>query len=189
MDEGIVIYLGTTGTGKTYSAIQQITALHESTADRGCIVVDSAASPTLAHIPRVPSLEVAVKEAWGGRRMVRWIPSDEGEQDSDADFTRLMKAAREGGNIRLLIDEASFWYRNPQLLKLVRVWRASNVTLYFTGQTIGQDFGQGVLGCNPKFYVYRVTAPRTIEFCEQFLHFDRSDLQVLQLGECLEARL
>lgn len=189
MHDCVTIYLGTTGTGKTYKALADITALHNKTHDRGCIIVDSAASPTLKAVPKVATLEEALKAAWGRKAMVRWHPSDENGADGDADFTRLMKAARSGGNVRILVDEASFWYRDPQLLKVVRVWRASNATFYFTGQTIGQDFGQGVLGCNPTFYVGKLTAPRAIEFCERWLRIGQDETDSLGLGEFIERRV
>lgn len=187
--EGIVIYLGTTGTGKTFKALADLKALHASTGDRGALIVDSAATPTVREVRPVATLEEAIQAVWGRGEFVRWIPSDENGQDSVEDFTRLMRAIRSGGNVRVLIDEISFWVRNPEMLKLCRVWRASNATLLFTGQTVGQDFGQGVLGCNPTFHVYKLTAPRSIEFVEKWLQVDPAEIRALELGEHITLRM
>lgn len=190
----IFIYLGTTGTGKTYKAVRDLEALHQANG-HGALVIDSAASPTVAHVPRVADLREAILAVWGERKLVRWIPSDEDKKDSQADFTRLMLAARAGGNVSILVDEISFWAKNPEMLKLCRVWRASNVDLLLTGQHVGMDFGQSVLACNPTLYLYRLTAPRSIEFATRWLTdpetgepIEESRVRNLGLGEFLEFR-
>lgn len=103
------------------------------------------------------------------------------------DFSRAMDAAREGGNLRILVDEISFWTRNPKMLKLCRVWRNSNCSVLFTGQHLSGDFGQAILACNPTIYLFRLKSPAGIEFAEKWFEgFDRETNSRLQMGEYVE---
>ena len=186
--EGIHVYVGTTGTGKTFKALHDLEALHDSTADRGALIVDSVGSPTLREIEQVPDLRTGIERVWGEGDIVRWIPSDEGENDAQADFRRLMKALLAGGNVRVLIDEISFWARNPEMLKLARVWRNANTTLLLTGQHLSADFGQSILSCNPTVYVFRLSAPAGIEFAVRWLRISEEENAALGMGEFIERR-
>lgn len=186
--EGVSVYIGTTGAGKTYRALADLRELHAK-GDRGAIVVDSAGTKTLRELPQALTLEDAIRRAWGpSKELVRWTPLDDPTRkiDSERDFERLMNAARHGGNVRILVDELSFWARCPSMLRLGRIWRASNVTLLFTAQHVGADVGQSLLACNPRLYIFRVTAPRSLEFAEKYLGLDPNTVRAQGLGENIE---
>lgn len=179
--EGIEVHLGTTDTGKTYAAIARLEQKHRESG-RGALVIDSTGSKTLAHIHPCATMLEAVDAVWREKRIVRWCPPDE------AQFERVIAACQNPGGVDVLVDELSFWARSTALLKLCRTWRHANVTLIFTCQHVGADLAQALLGCNPVLYLYRITAPRSLEFAEKWLGVPRATILAQGRGESIEKR-
>lgn len=161
--EGIYIHVGTTGTGKTWLANEEIRATCAASG-KNALIIDSTCASNFEDVPHAENLRDAILQTWGPRaegeapRVVVYTP------ENDVEFDALMKACREVGNVVLLVDELSFWTGSSEFKKLCRVWRHSRLHIYVTCQIVAQDLGQYILGCNPTLRIFRLSAPRSIEF-------------------------
>jgi len=163
--DGIHVYLGTTGIGKTYKALEDLRGLHRK--GWRCVVIDSARVENFSKLERCETLEAVVRRTWGGGKpcFVAWTPEDTDE------FDAFMQAALETGDVAILVDEVSFWSgkNGTRILpKLCRVWRHSRVRLLITCQHVGSDLTQTLLACNPRIFIFRCTAPRSLEWVEKW---------------------
>lgn len=175
---GLHIYIGTTGTGKTHKAIRDClkTAVQNN---QGLLVIDTGGANNLASIPEYTA-EQAIDLVSRGR-IARVVPRD------DIVFDTLIQAVDTTGNLVLFIDEVSSWASNRNLQRIIRVWRHRCLSVYLTSQMVGRDLEQAVQACNPHFYVFRTTAPRTLEFWQKWLNIPIDKIRALGVGEYIEA--
>lgn len=175
LPEGIHVYLGTTGVGKTFKALAEALETSRVTG-LSLIVVDSGGAMNFEQLPHSKSLVDVVRSAWGtpGSLTVWTPPDDEGKA-----FDGLMKACQDAGHVILLVDEISFWAHSTRFRTLCRVWRHSHVTLLVTCQNVGTDLAQGLLACNPTLYLFRTTAPRSLEWVLRWHGIDPDEVRAL----------
>ena len=174
-DAGFHAYVGAPGVGKTFRALLDLRA-YTRAARVGAIVVDSASVAGLRDIAEAASVRDAIERAFGRGELVRIVPKDVD------DFDAIMRAARSPGGIALFVDELSFWSRSRELERLCRTWRHARCSIYVTLQHIGADLAQTLLSCNPRMRVFRVSAPRSIEFLMRWHGMDPAMIREFGVG-------
>lgn len=169
MPHGICVYVGTTGSGKTYLAWKHLKRLRRR-ARVPCLLIDSAGAENFQGEPHAKGLaEVAAQLNDPNKGIVYWTP--ENVLEVDALFSVLLRLAKEGKAtpIGIMIDEVSFWTvesRSKELRKLCRLWRHVKVTLLITSQHVSGDLGQVMLACNPLLFLFKTTAPASLKWIE-----------------------
>jgi hypothetical protein len=183
---GISFYIGDTGSGKTTLA-----EAHAATqaAIRGVplVVVDSEGvlhhpDAELIKAPENQEEEDAgirnlVDIVWRQGKHVSYVPRD------DEDAGRVFEAVRAGGNVVLLIDEASYWARGvsilPQLLRLSRVNRLVGVDLYLTTQ-YPADLNPLLWNVKREVFVFRNGGESALERLGDELRLDEDTLEIIR---------
>lgn len=182
--KGILVYVGTTGAGKTYLAFEHLKELARKGVN--CVIIDSASVDNFREVDHVESLSAVGEALWGKKRgvMVAWTPRDirlkGGEvMEAEEQFERLCKAVQEakGEPVALLVDEVSFWKDSRELKTLCRTWRHSNATVLVTSQHVSADIGQVLFGCSPTLFLFRTTAPRSLEFIMRWHGLDPDQIR------------
>jgi DNA helicase HerA-like ATPase len=179
---GIVFCVGTTGTGKTTLAYELAV---KSAGERACplIIVDSAGVMRAEGAVKIESPDASqedetfkriVETVWGSGHHVIYEPRDE------ADANRLFEAIRAGGNVVLLIDEASYWARgnsaSPALLRLSRVHRHSGVDIFVTTQ-YPADLNPLLWNCKSEVYIFRNPSSASLERLEDECYLTEEELE------------
>lgn len=185
---GIIVALGTTGVGKTYLAKSILDGIYARNSERdetrrGAIVLDSLFADNFIGIDRVDSLPELAKAAWTEKRYVKWTPKDKLE------FRSFSKALFEVGNVDVLVDEIGIWPTDPEFENACRAWRHRKLTLILTGQHVGSDLGQVLLACNPSIHLFKITAPRSIDFMIKYLGQDPEVIRAQGVGEYKTTKL
>jgi len=181
IDPGLHIYLGTTGAGKTHKAFEDLKDYHART-KLGCVVIDSGRAKNFRAFPHEPTLQAVVQAVWAEKKLAYWTPRDLDELE------RFLSASEKAGGIAFLIDEIGFWPGTRELPRVCRVWRHAEVTILVTAQHVGKDLGQVLLGCNPTIYVFRTTAPRSLEWLEDWHELDQQAVRAQSTGVYIEKR-
>jgi hypothetical protein len=118
-----------------------------------------------------------VETVWRQGKHVSYIPRD------DEDAGRVFEAVRAGGNVVLLIDEASYWARGvsilPQLLRLSRVNRLVGVDLYLTTQ-YPADLNPLLWNVKREVYVFRNGGEAALERLGDELRLDEDTLEIIR---------
>lgn len=172
--EGLSVYIGTTGTGKTHKALRDALSL-AAVKRQGLLIIDSRGAENLA------TLELSkINSNWRERlyhegRIIRIVP------ETESDFEVAIKTVEKNGNCILFIDEVSTWASNPNLQNLCRVWRHRKVSIFLTTQKIGMDIQQGILACDPVLFVFRTTAPTSLEWLEKWHRIPADTLRNLRM--------
>jgi len=176
VDPGLNVYIGTTGTGKTHKAIRDAIEL-AGQKRLGVLVIDSRGAENLREIPEFrPGLEL-YETVYHKGGIARVVPKDEIE------FDAIMGVVDRTGRVILMIDEVAAWATSKTLQNLCRVWRHKQVSIFLTTQKIGRDIEQTILACDPQLYLFRVTNPRTLEWCERWHRVTEQRLRALKVGE------
>ena len=157
---GVHAYIGTTGTGKTYLAIQEAFPLARSLGV-GVLVIDTRGAENWRDMPVVEN-RGAIATVFRARAIAHVIPK------SMEDFEELIRAADQYGNAVLIIDECATFATSPALALLVRVWRHRRVSIFLTTQKVGRDVEQSVLACDPVIRLFRVTNSATLEWAFKY---------------------
>lgn len=173
---GILGYVGTTGVGKTYLAKEHLLKLHKSGVP--CVVIDGATVANFDDIPHVQDAREVAEALWGSReaKLIAWTPKTVDEFDS---LMRAIQAARGERGIAILIDEITFWKKSAELPFLFRTWRHSKTTILVTSQHVSADLGQVLFGCNPRIFIFRTTAPRSLEWFLRWHGLDPDKIRAL----------
>lgn len=189
MREGLHVYIGTTGTGKTHKAIRDALALSQEL-KRGLLVIDSRGAENLKEIPSFGVFPGSLQKnlplfdhVYSQGKVARVVPNNQEE------FDLLMKAADRIGNFVIMIDEISSWAANTTFQDLCRVWRHRKISFFLTTQKVGRDVQQTVLACDPTIWAFRVTNPTSLEWFEKYAHVAPETLKGLQVGQFLEIQL
>lgn len=177
---GLHVYIGTTGSGKTYKAIRDAIA-HAGETARGVLVIDSrgegnADGGCLKPIPEMRPTGDLWQAVYAYGQVARVVPRDE------AEFDNIIQVVDRTGQLVVLIDEVSPWATNKTLQALCRVWRHRKVSLFITTQKIGRDLEQSILACDPKLYLFRLTAPRSLEWVERWHRIPPEAVKALPVG-------
>lgn len=175
--DGLHVYIGTTGTGKTHKAIRDAITLARQRGV-GVLVIDSRGAENLKDIPEYRVDMDLAHAVWQGK-VCRVVPADKEE------FNRLMMAVDKVGQCVVLIDECATWATDKTFLALCRVWRHRKVSLFLTTQKVGFDLQQSVLACDPVLWIFRTTAPTTIDWLERWHGIDPNVLRNMGVGEFL----
>lgn len=163
---GVTLYVGTTGAGKTYAALEDL-----RTIPMRRVILDLGGSRLLSDIP-----EGSRK---GPESESRLMP--ESAEQLDAEFQKVYRE----GNAALLVDDSSA-LPAPGLGKLCRLWRPRNLRILITTQHISGDIAQAIQACDPLIYVFRTTSPRSLEWLEKWHGVDPQEVRSLETGEALE---
>jgi hypothetical protein len=162
----VQIYVGGPGTGKTFAAIAAVVERGRETG-KPILVIDSCGAENFDGLfsdPPMNDVVAAVEALYTQGQHVHFLP------ESEEDVARLVRKIRAGGNVIVLIDEASFWISGlsapEELNRLVRTYRHSRVDVYATTQYLG-DFPRWYLNCVTEAIVFRNTDDRALERIEK----------------------
>ncbi len=164
---GVNLYIGTTGTGKTFAALEDLRQLQMPRA-----ILDLGGSALLAKIPKAASPKVLREEG-------RWTPETAEELEA------ILDALYKRGNVAILVDDAAA-LRAPLIGKLCRLWRARNLRLFITTQHVSGDIEQAIMACDPLIHAFRTTSPRSLEWLKKWHELEASEVAQLGMGEALE---
>lgn len=164
---GVTLYVGTTGTGKTYAALQEMRRLNMPR-----VILDLGGSSLLAEIPRGASLRGPLTER-------RWTPEKASELEA------LLDACYRRGNLAILVDDAAA-LPSKELGRLCRLWRPRNLRILITTQHVSGDVSQAVLACDPLIVAFRTTSPRSLEWLREHFQLEAEEIAGLGLGEAVE---
>ncbi len=184
---GILGYVGTTGVGKTYLARQHLDELHKMGIP--CLVIDSATVQNFADLPHVKNAREVVTKLYSEydegspAPMIAWTPRT--IEEFDALLNAIMEAKADGG-VAILIDEITFWKKSLNLPFLCRTWRHSRTTILVTSQHVSADLGQVLFGCNPRIFIFRTTAPRSLEWLFKWHGLDVDAIREMPDREYIE---
>ncbi len=183
---GISFYIGDTGSGKTTLAE---THAAEKAAERGVplVVVDSEGVLHNADALQIKAPENKAEEdagfkllvdtVWRQGAHVSYTPRD------DEDAGRLFETVRAGGNVVLIIDEASYWARGvsilPQLLRLSRVNRLVGVDLYLTTQ-YPADLNPLLWNVKREVFVFRNGGEAALDRLGEELRLSDEELEIIR---------
>lgn len=189
--QGIEVAVGTTGTGKTYLLYQELKKLART---RPAVLIDSIGAENFLLFPHAKSLADVGNQlrAWKPGTIIYWTP--DGIEDFDAFFNALLAVQKAGkaSPIAVLVDEVSAWTmetRSKALRKICRVWRHAKLTLLITSQHVSADLGQVMLACNPLFYLFRTTSPRSLDWIEDNVRIPRESIEALPDRHWFEIRI
>ena len=142
-----------------------------------------------AEVKHVDAFEEATPYLWGKGKetLIAWTPQDiykKGEDEpetAEAQFNQAMRVIREvkGPPIAILVDEVSFWKDSSEFKTLCRTWRHAHATVLVTSQHVSADIGQVLFGCNPTLFLFRTTAPRSLEFIMRWHGLDPAEIREL----------
>lgn len=190
--KGIGVFVGTTGTGKTYLAWKLLKRLRRRR-HIPCLLIDSAGAENFRSEPHARTLqEVAFQLNDPEKGIVYWTP--ENVLEVDAFIAQLLLLAKQGKGvpIGIMIDEVSFWTvesRSKELRKLCRLWRHVEATLFITSQHVSGDLGQVMLACNPLLFLFQTTSPTSVEWIEKNCRISEELTRSIPLRHWIEVRL
>jgi hypothetical protein len=152
-------YVGRTRTGKTYRALNDLSAM--VAADKlPALVVDSCAAENFQTWEHVASNQI-LSRLFRERRHACWTPRDPKE------FDAVMRGVEAGQDIHLLIDESSTWLKVQSgcetLLRIIRTARHGNFTVQLTTQYFSGDIPNAALEVEARFHVFCCRAPPALE--------------------------
>jgi hypothetical protein len=179
---GVYAYIGAPGTGKTTLARAEWEAVARAQRWPG-IAIDSAATRVLSSLPAAASVNAALEAAYARGSLVRWTPATAEEVET------LARAVRTVGRCALLVDEIAFWGWKGELMRLARTWRHAPTSLHVTGHHVGKDLAQSFLACGPSVRVFRLSAPRSVEFFMRWKGLDPEKVRALPVGKYVVADL
>lgn len=158
---GVAWYVGAPQTGKTTAACVHARQW-ASELGRPILVVDSMGTRDFANLRHYDDLTELVEAVWTRGESAAIQPAQV------ADVDRVCNAARAGGDVVVLVDEAHFWTRasNP-LLRLMRGTQHSRTRVLCTTQHLSGDVPQAALACDPDLFVFRTSSPRSLERLER----------------------
>lgn len=165
---GVTLYVGTTGTGKTHAALEDLKRIGMPIA-----VLDLGGSALLMDTPRSKR---------GNRKRPRW---ERFSPETKEEYDKVLRDLFRRGNTAILIDDAAA-LPSQELSKLCRLWRPRNLRVLMTTQHISGDISQAVMACDPLIYAFRTTSPRSLEWLEKWHGVDPAEVHALELGEALE---
>ena len=184
---GVSWYVGIPASGKTTLAGHHA-ADFVARSGWPCIVVDTEGAAQADIAQRAASLSDVIELAWGERQSCAWQPDDLRE------VVALAHAAREAGQVALLIDEAACYVtsrrgREGPILRLMRAHRHAQVRLYLTTQHLSGDVPQEAISCAPDLFVFRNEARVVLDRLEADYNLPRDVVSKLPQGAYLHKRL
>lgn len=179
ISDGLHVYIGTTGTGKTHKAIRDAIEL-AGVKRQGVLVIDSRGADNLTEIKEYRYGRELLEDCWNYGKICRVVPRN------DEDFEQIISQVDKTGNIIILIDECAPWASNRTFQNLCRVWRHRKISMFLTTQKVGRDIEQTVLACDPRLYIFRLTNPRSIEWVERWHRLTEQQVRALKVGEHFE---
>lgn len=174
----IAYFVGATGSGKTYLACKLAVEDAAST-HRPLVIIDSegvvpAGTGGAVLVDNPGELPAIV---WREGHSVRFVP------DGPEDVGRVACYLRGGKNAVLLVDEISYWGRGahvvPELARLFRVHRHSNVSIYATSQYPG-DISPLIWNIRTHVYVFRNDSMRAMERLTEELSLSDEDVDAIR---------
>jgi hypothetical protein len=179
MTEGTVaIYVGDTGTGKTYLALEHFKSALAATGRPG-LIIDSMAARNFDDVRgRYPAGTVDETTSILYDRHRHAIYNPETPEDLEVLWGEVK---RRPDPLCIFIDETSPWLsahlKPANLMYLIRSHRHRGHHMFLTTQYLG-DFPPAVLQCLTKVFIFRSTAPQTLERLQDT--FPRLDLARIQ---------
>jgi hypothetical protein len=159
---GVTLYVGTTGTGKTHAALDDL-----RTVEMDRIVLDLGGSALLSEIP-------TAKDSSRGASEFRLTP------DSAEELDRELQRIYRRGNAAILVDDSSA-LPTKVLPKLCRLWRPRNLRILITTQHISGDIAQAIQACDPLIYAFRTTSTASLEWLRQWHGVTPEDMKALPM--------
>jgi hypothetical protein len=181
--KGILGYVGTTGVGKTYLARQHLEQLRNKGVPG--VVIDAATVENFEDLPHAKDAREVLQSLFGSKdaTIIAWTPRT--VEEFDAFLNAVMEAKSERG-VAMLIDEITFWKKSKNLPFYFRTWRHSRSTILVTSQHVSADLGQVLFGCNPHIYIFRTTAPRSLEWYFKWHGLDTDKIREMPDRQYLE---
>lgn len=160
---GVNLYIGTTGTGKTHAALEDIRAFSPH---KMVTILDLGGSPLVRDLASIPIAR-------------KFTPETASEYD------RILERVYQEGNQTVLIDDAAA-LPSKVLPKLCRLWRARNLRILLTTQHVSGDIDQAVMACDPLIFAFRTTSPRSLEWLQRWHNVYPDEIGELELGDAIE---
>ena len=182
MKAGVWWYVGVTMAGKTTIAAHHL--MKDVTQNgRPALVIDSQGSSILEPLaPLVATVEEAVRRLWMLKRHVRFLPS------SLSDVERLFSAARAGGRINVLVDEASYWMDSRSITepiaRALRTHQHSELVIRLTTQHLA-DIARLAVQCSSGLYAFRCTSAGVLDRLRDEFGMDPAAVETLPQGSYL----
>jgi len=127
-----------------------------------------------------------IAPAWVDRRPVLFSP------ESSAEVDTIAEAALAAPGTVLLVDEAHYWLnansRSSGLLRIMRACRHARASLHLTTQYLGSDIPQAAFASASDLFVFRTTAPRSLELLRASWGVDPGKAASLPRGAYLRVR-
>jgi len=187
--EGLHVYVGAPGTGKTTAMLQDVVTLHQRTGKAGLVVYsgedprehpEASVSRLLRVLDERATLEGALFSAFAARSLVLYRP-----RTAD-DVLGVIRTARSPGRILLGIDDVGVWTHSAKLRQelgdLAATWRHARTSVFLTLQHVGSDLSQRIRSCAPVVRVFRVPASTTLEWAVDAHGLDPERLAALPRG-------
>lgn len=171
----VAYYVGEPGTGKT-TLMCQHAAAHTAAAVVPGVLLDSENVVGLDKwdAPLVTSWEDVPRLVWQEGRHIRFHTFDVTDVDA------LYREAREGGDVVVACDEASYWTRGSacreEVQKALRVWRHSHAVYLFTSQ-YPADIHPLVWNLKREVYVFRLRGHAALARLREELGLSLADIE------------
>ena len=168
----VSFYVGSTGTGKTYLALQHwIKRLHV-TRYPGIIIDGMGERRNISDLRArltVRDCNSALAALFREHRHVVWMPKSLDEVELFCE--KAVACAQEGHPIIIFMDETSPWmssHRQPEnLMLLLRSHYHTRIECLMTTQYLARDFPPLALNCVQNAYIFRNTSPQALERISQ----------------------
>ena len=190
--EGLHVYLGAPGAGKTTRMLADVIELHERTRSGGIVVycgedprehATSAVSRSLLQLVPRPTLRAALFSAYSASELVLYRPVDA------RCVLALIAAARRPGRTLLAVDDVGVWTHSAKVRQelgdLAATWRHARTSLFLSLQHVGTDLSQRIRSCAPLVRIFRVPPSTTREWASEEHGLDPAALGRLPVGECV----
>jgi hypothetical protein len=183
--EGVSFYVGMTGTGKTYLALQH---LREAVAENGfpALILDLVRAKNLRDLPHEPSVDAVLDKLYGSPRTHATFTPTEEQTD------QLMRAISDdlAGGVNVLVDEIYWVPCNARKIstdfsKALRSWRHPALgenRFFLTSQRPGDLHGDGY-AARSRMYVFRPSEGRDVDRLERDFGIPREEMLALKARE------
>jgi hypothetical protein len=184
---GPVVLLGCPGSGKSRLALEL--ALQEvNRTGYPLLIIDPARAWNFQSYHHAETPDEVVTWLWGKRKHVAYTP-----MDPERDFEPLMRAARAGRQVILLIDELKFVLPSSRSMSLqfqlaVRLWRHADLPAIYATTQCYLDAARPLRAAVSRWMIFRCVDPGDLAHLAKDFRLDPARVEQLGPGEYLEVQ-
>lgn len=183
---GVFFYLGMTGSGKTYKALQDLRSDVDATG-WPTLILDLMPSSTFLNLPHEVDVDRVLEKLYDPRKISGAVYTP--RRDDYSDFDAIMRALQASGRVHVLVDEC-FWVASWRRIRLefskaLRAWRHAGgvgLTWRVTTQRPG-DLHADMRAVSPTVYAFATDGSADLRRLEQDYSFPPGVLKSLKRGE------